>query len=360
MYCIDPDCDEPIMLINSHIGYDEAEGMGIDGALFQKELLWLDSLGKKRIQIWINCVGGIVMDGYNIASAILKSKTPVDTYNVGVAASIAGVIFMCGRNRIMMDYALLMMHKPNGTSVTSVIENMQDSLVTMLAAKSKLSKEAVDDLMNVTTWLTAEDCKDKGFATEVEYTEESNKKRMRAVTEVTDMHKEALKITNSLLPAPAPDPNNNILKPDNKMLKKVTNKLGLTEDANENSILEAIEAMQNKATSEKEAMQKQIKDAEDALNELKNKYEALETEAATEKAKNMVEGFATIGKIKNEAVEAWTAKAVVDFDGVKALIEDLPINAVANKIGTEEQDAPTAEDIMHQAMKEIRNKTVIK
>jgi len=106
IYCIDQNSDEPIMLINTHIGFDEADGMGIDGALFQKELLFLDTLGKKRIQVWINCVGGIVMDGYNIGSAILKTKTPVDTYNVGIAASIAGVLFMCGRNRVMMDYAL--------------------------------------------------------------------------------------------------------------------------------------------------------------------------------------------------------------------------------------------------------------
>ena len=87
-YTIDIDSDEPIMLINKHIGFDLDEGQGIDGSLFQEELLKLDSLGKKRIQVWINSPGGVVMDGYNIFNAILKSKTKVDTYNVGIAASI--------------------------------------------------------------------------------------------------------------------------------------------------------------------------------------------------------------------------------------------------------------------------------
>ena len=115
IYCIDENIDEPIMLINTHIGFDEENGQGIDGAQFQRELLYLDGLGKKRIQVWINSIGGVVMDGYNIASAILKTKTPVDTYNVGMSASIAGVIFMCGRNRIMLDYAQFMMHPASGT-----------------------------------------------------------------------------------------------------------------------------------------------------------------------------------------------------------------------------------------------------
>ena len=48
IYCVDPSADEPILLINKHIGFDEKDGMGIDGALFQQELLMLDALGKKK------------------------------------------------------------------------------------------------------------------------------------------------------------------------------------------------------------------------------------------------------------------------------------------------------------------------
>ena len=66
MYCVDLSADEPIMLINKHIGFDEKDGPGIDGSLFQEELLRIDAMGKKRIQIWINSPGGKVMDGYNI------------------------------------------------------------------------------------------------------------------------------------------------------------------------------------------------------------------------------------------------------------------------------------------------------
>ncbi len=89
IYTIDVESDEPIMLINKHIGNDDQLGQGIDGSIFQAELLRLDTMGKKRIQVWISSEGGIVMDGYKIYNAILKSKTKVDTYNVGICASIA-------------------------------------------------------------------------------------------------------------------------------------------------------------------------------------------------------------------------------------------------------------------------------
>jgi len=250
-----------------------------------------------------------------------------------------------------------MTHKPNGGSSEDALNAMQDSLVTMLAAKSNLGTDEMHELMNATTWLDAETCKAKGFATEVEYTDSHNKKRMRALTDVSDKWKEAAKITNS------------ILKPVKKM-KSVTNKLGLSEDANEASILTSILEIENKAKSDKDALEKKIKDAEDALKDLKDKYDALEAENKTaeetakeEKAKNMVEGFAKIGRIKDEdeTIKKWVNLAKVDFEGTKTMIEELPINVVANKIEIDATKVEkTPDTYMHQAMKEIRNKTEIK
>ena len=56
-----------------------------------------------------------------------------------------------------------------------------------------------------------------------------------------------------------------------------------------------------------------------------------------EKAKNMVEGFAKAGRIKNEATVMlkWTNLAKSDFDGTKAMIEELPLNKAAVVIPTE-------------------------
>jgi ATP-dependent protease ClpP protease subunit len=358
IYCIDENIDEPIMLINSHIGFDEDEGMGIDGALFQKELLYLDTLGKKRIQIWINSIGGVVMDGYSIASAILKTNTPVDTFNVGICASIAGVIFMCGRNRVAMDYSLLMIHKPSGGNDEKVLDLMQESLVTMLTAKSQLTNEQVNTLMDATSWINAEECLKMGFANEIEKTA---KAEMITATNYADIFTQANKITNK------------ILKPiinTKKSMLKITNKLGLNAEASEESIVDAIEQMKNASIEELQALTLEMEQMEEAMEALKEKYEALIGQMDAEKetrveedAMEMISNFAKLGRIKNddENVKMWVNLAKADLDGTKAIIENLPLNVVANKIENKiiNKNEPTfenGEDFMAFELKQINNK----
>jgi hypothetical protein len=54
----------------------------------------------------------------------------------------------------------------------------------------------------------------------------------------------------------------------------------------------------------------------------------------------MVEGFAKLGKIKNDeaTIKAWTDKAVADHDGVKKMLEEIPVNKVSNKITATQND----------------------
>lgn len=358
IYCIDENIDEPIMLINTHVGFDDEEGMGIDGALFQKELLYLDTLGKKRIQIWINSIGGVVMDGYSIASAILKTKTPVDTFNVGICASIAGVIFMCGRNRIAMDYSLLMIHKPSGGSDEKVLELMQESLVTMLTAKSGLTADQVSVLMDATSWINANDCLDMGFATEIEKTA---KAETITATNYADIFTQANKITNK------------ILKPiinTKKSMLKVTNKLGLNAEANEDSIVDAIEQMKNASAEELQTLMLEMEQMETAMEALKEKYDAIMEQMDAEKetrleedAVEMISNFAKLGRIKNddENVKMWVNLAKADLNGTKAIIENLPLNVVAPKIENVVTNSATAEfkdgyDFMNYEQKQLNNK----
>ncbi len=351
IYCIDETLDEPIMLINSHIGFDEDDGMGIDGNLFQKELLYLDTLGKKRIQVWINSIGGLVLDGYSIGSTILKTKTPVDTYNVGIAASIAGAIFMCGRNRVMMDFAQFMMHPVSGANDKKSDKSFMDSISMLLSAKSNMTQEEVSGLMTETTWLNAEQCLEKGICTEIEKTANVNKKRL-STANIDNFLREANLITNKFLKTKT-----------KKSMLKVTNKLGLNEDANEESILKAIQEIENKAMTAKEKLQaemdalKEKMDADNkAFDELKAKFEATKED----NCKNMVTEFAKVGKIANDeaVINKWTALASNDFEGTKELLESLPVNKIANRIETSTAQVrePQVGDYMAEVLKGISNK----
>jgi ATP-dependent protease ClpP protease subunit len=158
-YTIDPTSANPIMLINDTIGKD-----GIDGGDFQKELLSLDTMGKESIEIMINSPGGSVFDGFSIASAIINCKTPVITNNVGVAGSIAGVIWMSAKERLMEDYALFMCHNVQGGDDKARNE-LDNSISLLLSKNSSLSQETVKKLMAITTWLNYNECYDNGFCT---------------------------------------------------------------------------------------------------------------------------------------------------------------------------------------------------
>lgn len=360
LYVVNPNVDEPIMLIDKHIGFDEDEGQGIDGSLFTRELMELDSMGKKSIKIWINSPGGIVMDGYSIYNAILKTKTKVDTVCVGIAASIAAVIFQAGRKRIMNEYALLMYHNPYGGN-SDELKKMRVSIAQMIASRAGKSEEEVLKMMDKTSWITASEALMTGFADEIEVSADFNKKH--ANSEPKAMWKESAQIINS------------ILKPKNKTMTKVANKLGLIADANEDSIVESITAIQNKlsAAEVKNAdMEDKLKKMEndyaeakakcdelqDKINEFKKKAEDAEAESKKANAKNMVEGFAKAGKIKNEAIEKWVNKAIVDFDGTKELLEELPVNKVANKIDVTGDSANEGllTSVIARTMVDIRNK----
>jgi ATP-dependent Clp endopeptidase proteolytic subunit ClpP len=199
-YTIDPNSEEPIMLIDKHIGFDADEGPGIMGDLFQKELFMLDGMNKKRIQVWINSAGGVVQDGWNIYNAILRTKTKVDTYCVGMAASIAGVIFQAGRKRVMNDYGILMYHNPFGGDDKS-LDAIRDSLITMISQRSSMNAFDVSKMMNRTTWIGADEAMTMGLCDEIDQSVEMNTKRSVGTHAEARLYwRETNKAINALLP----------------------------------------------------------------------------------------------------------------------------------------------------------------
>jgi ATP-dependent protease ClpP protease subunit len=369
-YTVDPLAPIPIMLLTDDIGFDAESGKGIDGAEFQRELLALDNMGKRSIDIWINSPGGNVTDGYNIYGTMLKCKTPVDTHNLGMAASIAGIIFLAGRNRIMADYSWLMLHDPHGGNDKKLLNVMKDSIATMASRCGKTVDEMLS-IMKKTTYIYAVEAKQDGLCDIVEPSDQKNKKRLSLfAAEPTAFHKEANLILNKI-----------IEKPTHKTMIKVANKLGLNPDASEDSILSAIEQVQNKAKTDLEAAEDKIKDAQNALKEAEDEMDKLKKEKASlkdekdkvEKEKNqlatdnealqkekddaeeaslkvkckaMVEGYANTGRIKKDAkvIDFYTELAMADkgkgFDIVKDQLEALPLNKIAPVITLEADAKP--------------------
>lgn len=340
MYVIDASADEPIMLIDRHIGYIEADGPGIDGAEFARELMWLDGMGKKVINIWINSPGGVVMDGYSIYNAMLASKAKVNTKNVGIAASIAAVLFQAGRERVMCDYGVLMYHDPfDSKDGSDAPAAMRDSIITMICSRSGMSPDQCSAMMKRETFMNAEEALNLKLCDRIEASSDFNKKRMTAVAVENNAHgyyKHAGAFLNQLIK----------IEPVMPDLSKIANKLKLVPAANEDAIIEGIVQIENRANtaeSQLAAVRTQlterdtkITDLTNQLNLLKAEKENAETAAKKVAAKDLVNGFVKIGVIKNDAetVSKWIDRATADFEGTKGLLESIPVNKTAKKIET--------------------------
>lgn len=347
-YCPNPDVDVPKMFIDMQIGGKDAEGNpGIDGNLFAKELFCLsDEMGKKNIQVWINSEGGFVQEGQSVYAAILHSKAKVDTVCYGLAASIAGVIFQAGRKRFMTDYSNLMYHpayNEDGTEDKGLTA-MNDSIAVMISSRTGNSLDRVKALMNAGkpkeekgTWINAVDACKMGFCDEEMPSDEANLKRMQSLPTPQAKWQFANKILNQIKETPKI-----------KSMKQVCNKLGLNEEANEASVVNAIEDMRaknkasmedlqaklNKKNEEMETLNKEMTNLKNEIEENKKAKAKSDDEAKAQlvldtaaKAKTEVTNLVATGRIKNEkaTVDKWEASFVKNFTETKELSELLPV-----------------------------------
>lgn len=69
---------------------------------------------RKPIKIMIFSYGGDGATCFNIVDTILMSKTPVYTYNMGVAMSAGAIILMSGHKRFCTKYSTCLIHSGSG------------------------------------------------------------------------------------------------------------------------------------------------------------------------------------------------------------------------------------------------------
>lgn len=319
--------NEATILLYNQIGSSiDANGnyvSGIDGSLFAYEMQYLQDKCTK-IKVRINSIGGSVLDGYSIVSAILNSKVPCDTYIDGLAASISGVIAMAGKKCYMADFGTLMLHNPSGGNDQNVLNLVKDTLVKIFENRTKLTADEISVMMNKETWLGSDEALNLGLVDEI----------------VTSVKKVKISKSESLSNM-AIIYNKLINKPN---MEKITNLLKLSNEATETEIVAEIEKKDNVNTELQaevdrlksiveaaEAKEKESK--EQAEIDLRNKATELvenaikekkigesEKESTIEMAVNNFEFVSNmISKIKNvtEAVKIFDAKNVVVKNGTE-------------------------------------------
>lgn len=362
-YCDNPEAEVPRLFIDKEIGGKDAEGIpNIDGNVFLRELMYVsDTLGKSKAEVWINSPGGIVTDGQSIYASIIESKANVDTVCYGLAASIAGVIFQAGKKRIMMDYAHLMYHPAYSEDgrIDKGLQALNNAICTMVATRTGKTEDEIWAIMNrgrmddKGTWISAKEALEMGFCDEVRNSADKNKIDFSTAKSILYS---ANKVYNRI-----------IEKTKTHKMKTVLNKLGLIEDANEASVVAAIDVINKKNTD----LEKDLKDTKDKYDKLNSEMDLFKKNKADEeeKAKNKADEDAknkkkadeeemdkkadeemknavTAGKIKNDAplIASYKAMYLSNPEATKKVIEALPVTKNSASFvpadGTELKDSP--------------------
>ena len=137
-----------------------------------KELAELDT--SKPLTVYINSYGGEVAEGiaiYNQLKRFEQCKTVVDGY----AASIASVIFMAGKERVMSPSSLLFIHNAwmRTAGNSEQLRKDADDLEKITAASMQaylehvnIGEDKLKEMLDAETWLNADEAVEMGFATE--------------------------------------------------------------------------------------------------------------------------------------------------------------------------------------------------
>ena len=142
------------------------------------QLLYLNSLEERNINIYINSPGGSVVDGLGIIDTINFINSDVSTTCIGMAASMGAVLLSCGKqgNRFVLPHSRVMIHQVSssmkGTYSDMKIEFEQTErckrdIYQILAKNMNKSYEEVEALCDRNNWFIGAEAIELGIADKV-------------------------------------------------------------------------------------------------------------------------------------------------------------------------------------------------
>lgn len=144
------------------------------------QLLYLDSIDNRDINIYINSGGGDCYSGLQLISVMDFIKSEVSTTVLGIAASMAAVIASNGEKgkRFILPYSRFMIHQPssyNGYSkytdskiALQEMESVRNDLYEILAKNSgKSVEETIQLCENGDRWMKSQEAIDLGYVDKI-------------------------------------------------------------------------------------------------------------------------------------------------------------------------------------------------
>lgn len=367
---------------------------------FVYELNYLENyVHPSEIDILINSGGGNCVDGITAFAAIRNLTTPTKCINVGLAASMASIIWAAGDKGYMYDYAMLMIHCPwsqgdmQDPKTKQIITAFKTQLKTIYMKRFGLDEETVLNIMEGKededgTWYTATEAVSAGFLSTSHIIETDKQiqdsvkasiegvKNLGAIKAVMASAIQANQpfAATQTIEEKTPKGEENINSKNSTMneeLKLVCSQLGLAETAKMADVsakiiaLNGVKAQLDKANAELKtanetlaSLQTQLAGEKTAKENLQSNLDKANAELKTYKDKEENEKTAAInalvdaavkaGKITEDAKAQWVAMAQSNLDMVKATLESIPAR---DQISHEVNKTPEAKAAAEEAGK---------
>ena len=169
------------LVLNGQISDETWFGDEVTPGLFRDELQSCEG----DITVWINSPGGDVFAAAQIYNMLMEYPGNVDVRIDGIAASAASVIAMAGNRVSMSPVAMMMIHNPMTVAMgdkkvmqqaIDMLDEIKESIINAYELKTGQSRTVISHMMDDETWFNAKKAVELGFADDILYTGDSDKK----------------------------------------------------------------------------------------------------------------------------------------------------------------------------------------
>lgn len=317
---------------------DVGDGQKVDSSRVVAELMDLQ-LRYKKIDVRINSNGGDVFSGIAIYEALRTCKADVTIYVDGVAASIAGIIAMCGKPLYMSPYARLMIHSVSGggygnaselRGLAALMENLERDLARMIAGRCGMKPEDITARYfdGSDHWLTAQEAVDMKLADGIYSMPDSNAPEGQTNEEVYKFFYNRLNTNQT-----------NIR--DMALLDKLRMLPSFKDVNDEQGVIDLVRSLENKATKV------------DALEKANNAYKERIEQAESKEIDAILNKTVSEGKITKEQLPSFKTLMDKDRKTTEALLNSMKPTATRRAVDHIDDKTGGGDSLVNKSWDEI-------
>lgn len=167
--------------INAKAGADSAEvsifdEIGYWGVNAKEFLRQFKAIEAENVTLFINSPGGSVFEAVAMFNGMKASGKNITVHVLGIAASAASYIAMVGNKIVMPENSFMMVHNPLSAvygnademrDMADLLDKVGDSLMATYVKRTGKDADALKELFDAESYLTAAECVDLGLCDEI-------------------------------------------------------------------------------------------------------------------------------------------------------------------------------------------------